>query len=484
MLDRLSDPPTSTPLFSVIIPLEFHRGQWERSWQEWQLQTLEKEAFEIILVVPPDFPQCEKLSELAGPTTHLEYSQQSHDIGLCAEGASVARGRYLFFTESHCWPEADVLKRCLQAFGEHTDWAGMSCSSVRVCHNRLSVAEADMYDADIAYGMNVHPWRKVLDQCFVTRRDAYEACGGFEPELGHFAEWVLAARYAARGHRIGYLPEARVHHYYIGELGELKAFTLDFVAGEISYFGRNSCEPGSELLEAPPEWTCRDNFESATARVILRMSLTDLVTHLRVQALRGIGRWALPAIFGGGVARAASAAVAVKAHAATLLVSWAGPREWLRRSLKRYIAALIEYQRLTLIQTTLAIRSDGPATSSPETAVLSQTGFYPLEQYQGKVFRWSETEAAVRFRARPGRLTIRIKCLSVRSLSNRIDLRFYLDGRLVPNGAVSCQPDGCEIRVIVPQSGTATLGWICRAFPATADPRRLGLPILNFELIS
>ena len=118
-----------------------------------------QEAFEIILVVPPDFPQREKLSELAGPGAHLEYSQQSHDIALCAVGASVARGKYLFFTESHCWPEADVLKLCLQAFREHADWAGMSCSSVRVCHNRLSVAEADMYDADIAYGMNVHPWR-------------------------------------------------------------------------------------------------------------------------------------------------------------------------------------------------------------------------------------------------------------------------------------------------------------------------------------
>jgi hypothetical protein len=483
MLDRLSDPLTSTPLFSVIIPLEYHRGQWERSWQDWQLQTLEKEAFEIILVVPPDFPQREKLSELAGPGAHLEYSQHSHDIALCAVGASVARGKYLFFTESHCWPEADVLKLCLQAFREHADWAGMSCSSVRVCHNRLSVAEADMYDADIAYGMNVHPWRKVLDQCFVTRREAYEACGGLEPELGHFAEWVLAARYAARGHRIGYLPEARVHHYYIGELGELKAFTLDFVAGEINYFGRNSREPGSELLEAPPEWTCRDNFESTMARVILRMSVTDLVTRPRVQALRGIGRWALPAIFGGGVARAASAAVAVNAYVATLLVSWAGPREWLRRSLMRYIAALIEYQRLTLIQDALSIGSDGPATSNPETAVLSQTGFYPLEQYQGQVFRWSESEAAVRFRARPGRLSIRIKCLPVRSLSNRIDLRFYLDGRPVPSGAVSHETNGLEIQVVVPRSGTATLGWICRAFPATADPRRLGLPILSFDLI-
>jgi hypothetical protein len=342
MLDRLSDSPTSTPLFSVIIPLEFHRGQWKRCWREWQSQTLEKSAFEIILVVPPDFPQRDKLEDLAGSLTRLEYSQESHDMGLCAAGASVARGQFLFFTESHCWPEPDVLELCLQAFHAHADWAGMSCQSVRACHNRLSVAEADMYDADTAYGMNVHPWRKVLDACFATRREAYEACGGFEPEFGHFAEWLIAARYFARGHKVGYLPEARVHHYYIGELGELKTFTLDFVAGEISHFGRDARAPGDELLEAPPEWVCQDNFDSSTARAILRMSLRDLVGRRRMQAAYEIGRWIFPAIFDNGIARAASIAAIASAYVATSLLSWTGPRAWLSRSLKRYIAGLIE----------------------------------------------------------------------------------------------------------------------------------------------
>jgi hypothetical protein len=484
MLDRLSDPLPSAPLFSVIIPLEYHRGQWESCWQGWQSQTLGKDAFEIILVVPPEFPQRDMLKDLAGPMTRLEYSQQSHDIGLCAVGAAVARGRFLFFTESHCWPEADVLELCLRAFSAHADWAAMSCSSVPVCHNRLSVAEADMYDTDIAYGMNVHPWRKVLDQCFVTHRKAYEACGGLEPELGHYAEWVLAARYAARGHKIGYLPEARVHHYYVGEIDELKTFTLDFVAGEIAYFKRNARGPGDELLEVPPEWSCRDNFESGMARAILRMSLRDLVTRQRMRAVGGVLRWTFPAVFGGGVARASSALAVVNAHVATLLTSRVGPREWLRRSLKHYIAALIGYQRLSLIENERVNRAAGAEESNSLTAVLSQTGFYPLEQYQGRTFRWSETEAAVRLRAPPGRLSIRITCLPVRSLSDRIDLRFYLDGRPVPDGAVSTGSNGFEIRIVVPQSGMATLGWICRALPAPSDPRRLGLPILNFELIS
>lgn len=260
------------PLFSVIIPLEYHRGQWERSWLGWTSQTLDKSAFEIILVVPPDFPHREELSALAGSAARIEFADRSHDIGLCAIGAAKAQGKYLFFTESHCWPEPDVLELCSQAVRDHPDWAGFSCKSLPICHNRPSEAEADMYQSDIEFGMLEHPWRKVLDQCFVTRRDVYEECGGLRAELGHFAEWVLAAAYHARGHKIGYLEQARFHHYYIGDVDELKVFTLDFVRGEIGYLSEGSSEPGHELLEAPPEWSCQDNFDCEMARSIVGRS--------------------------------------------------------------------------------------------------------------------------------------------------------------------------------------------------------------------
>ena len=232
-----------SPLFSIIIPLEHHRGQWELSWLGWTSQTADKSLYEIILVVPPDFEALNELKALAGGKARLEFTNSDHDIGLCAFGAAKARGKYLFFTESHCRPEPDVMEACIRAIGARPDWAGFSCQSVPICHNRLSVAEAAMYQADIEFGMKQHPWRKVLDQCFVTRRDAYWECGGLREELGHFAEWVLAAAYHARGHTIGYLEEARFHHYYIGEIGELKTFTLDFVRGEIRYLSEAHNDP-------------------------------------------------------------------------------------------------------------------------------------------------------------------------------------------------------------------------------------------------
>ena len=90
MSDDLPESETPAPLFSIIVPLEFHRGQWERAWQGWQSQTIGSADFEIILVVPADFPQRERLHQLTVPTLRLEPSTHSHDVSLCAAGAAKA----------------------------------------------------------------------------------------------------------------------------------------------------------------------------------------------------------------------------------------------------------------------------------------------------------------------------------------------------------------------------------------------------------
>lgn len=476
------------PLFSVIIPLEYHRGQWERSWLGWTSQTLDKSAFEIILVVPPDFPHREELSALAGSAARIEFADRSHDIGLCAIGAAKAQGKYLFLTESHCWPEPDVLELCSQAVRDHPDWAGFSCKSLPICHNRPSEAEADMYQSDIEFGMLEHPWRKVLDQCFVTRRDVYEECGGLRAELGHFAEWVLAAAYHARGHKIGYLEQARFHHYYIGDVDELKVFTLDFVRGEIGYLSEGSSEPGHELLEAPPEWSCQDNFDREMARSIVGAIARGIVTDVRWrqsgQKMRAMWRWVWPAVFGDGLARVGSSIAAIHARLILRVTALAGPRESVARWMKIYIASLIHRQRLISIH---AVRSRTPAAPKAVARlgaqVLAQTGFYPLERYQDRAFRWSETEAAMRIEAPAGRHVIRIECIRVREPLDQIDIRFYLDGRRVADNAIIYDAEGIELRLDLPASGIGRLAWICRRFPAAADPRRLGLPVAHLEVI-
>jgi hypothetical protein len=83
------------PLFSVIVPLEYHRGQWEQCLLGWQAQTAPKSQYETILVVPSDFPEQEKLRALLGPRDRLEYSTEQHDISLC--GAARANGQFVLY---------------------------------------------------------------------------------------------------------------------------------------------------------------------------------------------------------------------------------------------------------------------------------------------------------------------------------------------------------------------------------------------------
>jgi hypothetical protein len=191
------------------------------------------------------------------PQDRLLFFDEPHDIALCARAAHEARGEALFFTESHCYPDPDALLRADETLRARPEWAGFSGRSVPVTHNRLSRAEAAMYDADIRQAMEEHPWRKVLDQVFVVRKDSYHDAGGFRAELGHFAEWHLAAALHHRGHRIGYAPEVRIRHYYVGDLPELIEFTTDFARGEMLLHATADEDPCRSYFEAPPQWRDR-----------------------------------------------------------------------------------------------------------------------------------------------------------------------------------------------------------------------------------
>ena len=480
------------PLFSVIVPLEYHRGQWDRCWRAWRAQSLPPSLYETILVVPPEFPQRGRLKVLAGPHDRVVDAPASHDIGLCSVGAARARGRYLFFTESHCWPEPDVLELCERGFESHPEWSAFSCQSVRVTHNRLSTAEADMYEADIEHGLLLHPWRKMLDQCFVTRREAYERCGGLKPEFGHFAEWVLAADYYTLGLEIGYLPEAKLHHYNVGRLDELEAFTRDFISGEMRYFASLSDEPGRQLQEVPCEWIEQGSLDRHLARSLLRLSARGLLTPSRARlrqpaALLGAPlRWLLPALVGDRPSRAAAALRVWAAYGAARAGSVAGSTARLSANFRSYVAALIHQQRLACISS--ARRAAPAARGRPgeppagwDLFAPGSAGFHPIETWHGQRFRWSEPEAILPGWMPAGRHRLRIECLPVRPVLDA-QPRFFLDGRPVPGRHVDVSSSAVDLQLEVPESRPVTLAWTCASFAARRDPRRLGLPVQGIVL--
>src|SRR5262249_24659941 len=114
--------------------------------------------------------------------------------------------------------------------------------------------------------------------------------------------------------------------------------------------------------------------------------------------------------------------------------------------------------------------------------VLAQAGFNAAEIWQGRAFRWSEPEAAVRISARPGRNAVRVQCLNIREPLDRIGPRFYLDGERIADRSIAIHKDSFELRVELPSSGEATLAWTCPRFAAVGDPRRLGLPVVGIEV--
>jgi hypothetical protein len=471
-------------MFSVIIPLDDHRGQWRQSWFGWKSQTVDASLYEIILVVPPDPMLRADIEALVGDGARLEYSESDHDIELSAFGATKARGNHLFFTESHCRPEPDVLELCLRAIEDHPDWSGFSCCSIPVCHNALSVAEAAMYQSDIEFGMKEHPWLKVLDQCFVTRRDIYDECGGLRTDLGHFAEWVLAASYYARGHVIGYLDEARVHHYYVGRLDELEKFTLDFVQGEIRYLSEARRDPGRELLDIPIEWSERDKLDSEIARnalsALVRYSLAGRGWKRPDEMLTSFRRWAAPALLNEIRARSAARVAVVHARTVLTVLTAVGTDAAARRWMKRYIASLIRLQRLDCLRR-ICSRAGPPARLFGD-CILAQIGFHCMESSAGHRFCWSEPQAAVRIAGAPGRNIVRIQSPALRAPLDRIGVYFYLDGAPVDSAAIVVGRDSFTLRLDLPPSGIAILAWACPVLRGVGDARRLGLSIVDIDV--
>ena len=231
--------------FSVIIPLEFHRGHIESSLRRWTRgQTYPREHYEVV-AAGWVLARCRcalrcLARDRARPAPVVRRASRHRADRVCRSGG---RGRGPHLHGIALPPRPDFLARADDSLREHPDWAGFSGCSLRITQNRLSIVEADMYEADIRHGMEEHLWRKILDQCFVVRKGAYDEAGGFRAALGHFAEWHLAARMHSKGDRIGYAPLVRVWHHYVGDCRELVEFSTDFARGEMTYHATFAEDP-------------------------------------------------------------------------------------------------------------------------------------------------------------------------------------------------------------------------------------------------
>jgi hypothetical protein len=497
----------------VIIPLEFHRGQAVRCVRGWAKEQLfPREEFEILIASPVGHPASEldEIRALLGPQDRVLELDRHHDMALCAEAAASARGDLLFFTESHCLPEPETVARADSVARENSDWAGFSCRSVPITDNLLSEIEAEWYARDIEFGMNEHPWRKVLDQCFVVRRKAYFEAGGFDPEFGHFAEWLIAARLYTLGLNIGYAPDVRIHHVYIGEFDEWDEFTADFVQGQMAYLALEPPDPLRPMFDEVPEWSRRHMLRRSVARRVCRMLLRDLrgspsgggpesrrerLSALRHRPWRLQRSWLLRAVAGHSVELTRARLRRLSARIALRLDLLRRDRASLEVHLGRCCEAIATAERTRFVRTwarNLDRRRAGRAhlddMNGSDSGVWEAArigdehavGFHAASGTADQAIRWSEPAAYVELPLDPGRHVITLRWLFLPPAGSRPGLRVYLDERPLANENVRIRPDHAEIRVDVPPSSSRPrLGWVCPTYRAEGDNRLLGLPVVS-----
>ena len=476
--------------FSVIIPLEFHRGQGTRCVRAWcKGQDLPAHEFEVIAVMPRHYPSAERRAiEVAlRPNDRLVMSDNAHDMAHCVEGAAISRGKNLFFTESHVWPEPTVLSACLAVLEQEPYWAAFSCKSERITPNLLAEVEADMYERDIDYAMHVHPWRKILDQCFVTRKRDYCLAGGFDASLGHFAEWALAEKYCWNKAYIGYAPHIRLHHYYIGKISELREFTQGFVQGEICYHATGTRD---SLIEAPSEWLVRGDFHRGRTR--------SLVRTLWMACFRDGGQKSDFKLHASLIVRCLPIAAGLPNLLRTRGLLH---RLWCRmrlsvalqtRSRKRvtywfsaYLRAIVDDERRKhisrLAKSACEAFPERAIVFSEPSSATSITGFFPIETVAGQAFRWSQSSAAVDIKVPKGKSQLRLHCVKVPKRL-RENIVFFFNDRQLLQEDVLWSNNKIELSIDSRSGGVSRLSWICPPWREPGTKRRLGLPVVRLSV--
>jgi len=486
--------------FSVIVPLDAHRGHAEKCVRAWaQGQTLARDLYEVIVVAPPGLSSRHRsqLKDLLGASDRLILGSANHDITLASDGAREAVGDFLFFTEAHCWPESEVLEKTMAAFQEHPEWSALSGRLLPVTSNALSRVVADMYQSQMKSGVLDHQWRKVIDPCFAIRREVYAQSGGFEADQGHFAEWSYAARLYQMGFQVGYASEARIHHSYDGKIGELNGFTRDFIDGELALHARLPRDSRLDLLPPVDAWSVRHNWSRHLTQATLRAGWREWRRRhahraepvAAVPSLKDLARWLAISLWGASLDGWLARLTMLGRRCRLLWTLRFSRPEKLNSVFLDYLSAVIRERRLHFLrrhQKEFIQRSD--AVARGWTAGQSEwepgrpggppaLGLHLPEVWNGEPFRWSEPTVMLDLSLPAGECILVIECLPVRPPPSSEELTFYFNGNLLPPKRVKFRKHRITLKLRVPSGGDCLIGWFCRPYLALGDSRPFGVAL-------
>jgi hypothetical protein len=264
---RPADP---VPRFSVIVPLVRHLGHGPEAVSSWVRQRYPADRFEIRAMSDGADPILDdRIRRRLRPRDRLLHHPSSDERELHDAGARQAAGDCLVFTESHCVAEPDFLSEMAAylADGRH---AGACCRTVGSHRNAVGRAVREDFEHDFRVWTRPDDHRKVIIHGFTIRRDAYLAVGGYEPPFGNFMDSLLAAKLAARGHRLGYAERARVTHHYSTRLADTVRQFATYVGGECAYRLRQDKDDCDRQFGPMPEWSEVEHARSADHRRLLQ----------------------------------------------------------------------------------------------------------------------------------------------------------------------------------------------------------------------
>jgi hypothetical protein len=398
--------PGSAPEVSVIVALTDHRGVGKSAVESaTRLQDSPRDAYELIVVTAGDDAALEsEIRALLGPDDRLVRGSTRNRAALADQGARLARGRLLFFTEGHCELGRSTVRELIAflATGEH-DAACVSCMGESA--NTFGRMEQRAFDEYFRTWSAPGDWRKVMFRGFAVTRRVYRDVGGFESRYGLFADRALAATLHARGYRTGWADRAIVVHRSVGSYRELRNSIADYVAGELDY--RQTHDPGycARYFGEPPggvEW--RDWAPEG-----VRPGLRAVAASLAGGGALSLSREAVPLL---GVAVLGRARARVRARAG---VAWAGlrylviPGEGARRY--RAYLALWRWTACLVAATHPNGRAATPVRAAVPAGDVSVTdldryrtfGFHAVERWGDRPFRWTAGLAVVWLALPPGR---------------------------------------------------------------------------------
>lgn len=218
--------PTPEPLVSVVFTTCFPRGRILECIKSWgDGQTLPREQIEIIITGHGREPGLEQqVQQALGRTDKFLHLDTDNEAAMYAHSANHARGTWLFFTEAHVIANPDTLEQLLADVQSRA--LDGSCVRTLPCQEThwAQRIEARMYEDDFKILSDERDWRKFTKRGFLLRRSAYEAVGGLDARYHRYSVIPVGARLRDRGSRLGHTPNAVVTHHNADDLEE----TLDY----------------------------------------------------------------------------------------------------------------------------------------------------------------------------------------------------------------------------------------------------------------